>query len=449
MRTDVVVVGSGPIGAVVARRFAEAGKQVVLLEAGQPISSPPGSHVRNELRFQRDPDSYFAGIAGYFRYFDEGAPPEGLPGASTTAAAGGQGVLWTNNCPRPAAFELWPVMPVDEWDRYLGEAERYLDVHDDTFDDSVRQRCIVERLHGRLADDGRDIVGQPMAGRLVNASTIYYVAPHDILDGTSVPIRTARVICVRSGALTAPKRTQIAGVELADGEHIDADVVVVAAGAFDTPLLLYRSGLRSQGLGRYLTYHPVLVSQLVLDENLCRSDGYDIPARLQIPPTPTEPWNTMILRDTCPTPAQPPDLEVPTNRLVEIQSFCPVDIHPDNTMTIADDCSVRFHVPLRAADRRRMDAALADQHRLAAHLGRFRAGVEPQWMDLGFAHVMGTCRMGDVDDGNSVTDGFGLVWGTDNLYLATVGLIPTALAVNPTLTAAALAIRSADHALSQ
>lgn len=441
MRRGIVVVGSGPIGAVAARRFAEAGERVTLLEAGQPISSPPGSHVRNEARFQQDPDSYFAGIAGHFRYFDQTAPAAGLPGASTTNAVGGQGVLWTNNCPRPAAFELWPVMSDAEWDRYLGEAERYLDVHDDTFGDSVRQRCITERLRGPLLGDGRQIVGQPMAGRLLDASTTHYVASADILAGSGVAIRTAEVRRI------AVDGRCCAGVELADGHRIDADVVIVAAGAFDTPLLLHRSRLGSPALGRHLTYHPVLFSQLVLDESLCRADGYDIPPRLQIPPTTTAPWNTMILRDTCPAPARAADVEVASNRLVEIQSFCPVDNHSDNTMLIGDD-GVRFDVPLRTADRARMDAVVADQHRLAAALGRFRAGVEPQWMDLGFAHVMGTCRMG-VDDGTSVTDGAGRVWGTQGLYLATVGVIPTALAVNPTLTGAALAIRSVDHALRQ
>ncbi len=71
-------------------------------------------------------------------------------------------------------------------------------------------------------------------------------------------------------------------------------------------------------------------------------------------------------------------------------------------------------------------------------LGRFRSGLEPQWMALGFAHVMGTCRMGRSDDGTCVTDEFGRVWNTDNLYLATVGgVIPNSLAVNPTLAGGA------------
>jgi choline dehydrogenase-like flavoprotein len=441
-RRGIVVVGSGPIGAVVARRFWEAGQQVTLLEAGQPISSPPGSHVRNQSRFQHDPDSYFAGIAEYFRYFDETAPPAGLPGASTTAAVGGQGVLWTNNCPRPAPGELWPVMPGVEWDRYLSDAERYLDVHADTFDASVRQRRITERLQAPLAEDGREIVGQPMAGRLLGPGTIHYVATEDILVGVDVQVRGGEVTRIQTDGRV------VTGVEIAGGERVDAEVVVVAAGAIGTPLLLHRSGLGSAALGKHLSYHPVLFSQLVLDENLCREDGYDIPPRLQIPPTSAAPWNTMILRDTCPVPAAASDIEVAANRLVELQTFCPVDNHPDNTMLIGDG-GVRFNVQLRQADRARMKAIVTDQHWLATQLGRFRAGLAPQWMDLGFAHVMGTCRMGAVDDGTAVTDGSGEVWGTRGLYLAGAGVIPTALAVNPTLTAAALALRSVDHALQQ
>lgn len=43
-------------------------------------------------------------------------------------------------------------MPAAEWDRYLGEAERYLDVHDDTFAASVRQQRKAERLSSPLTD---------------------------------------------------------------------------------------------------------------------------------------------------------------------------------------------------------------------------------------------------------------------------------------------------------
>jgi C-glycoside oxidase len=49
-----------------------------------------------------------------------------------------------------------------------------------------------------------------------------------------------------------------------------------------------------------------------------------------------------------------------------------------------------------------------------------------------------------ADDGTGVADYNGQVWGFDNLRLATNGLIPTRMAVNPTLTGVALAARIAD-----
>ena len=58
------------------------------------------------------------------------------------------------------------------------------------------------------------------------------------------------------------------------------------------------------------------------------------------------------------------------------------------------------------------------------------------------AHPLGGCAMGD-DPATSVVDDRGEVWGYPGLYVVDGSMIPTALAVNPSLTIAALAERAA------
>ena len=58
-------------------------------------------------------------------------------------------------------------------------------------------------------------------------------------------------------------------------------------------------------------------------------------------------------------------------------------------------------------------------------------------------HLVGTCRL-DREGWQGVTDRLGKVHGFANLYLAGVGLIPAPVAVNPTLTAVALALSTCD-----
>jgi choline dehydrogenase-like flavoprotein len=58
-------------------------------------------------------------------------------------------------------------------------------------------------------------------------------------------------------------------------------------------------------------------------------------------------------------------------------------------------------------------------------------------------HYLGTTRMGTRDDGESVVDPGCRVWGFSNLYVGGTGLFPVATVTNPTLTACALAVRSA------
>lgn len=64
------------------------------------------------------------------------------------------------------------------------------------------------------------------------------------------------------------------------------------------------------------------------------------------------------------------------------------------------------------------------------------------------AHLMGGTAMGR-DAASSVTDAMGRVHGIDNLYIAGPGLFPTAGAVNPTFTVHALALRTSDHLIGE
>jgi glucose dehydrogenase len=66
----------------------------------------------------------------------------------------------------------------------------------------------------------------------------------------------------------------------------------------------------------------------------------------------------------------------------------------------------------------------------------------------GAGHIMGTYRMGDDPD-ISVVNSFQQSHDHKNLYLVGSGTFPTGATANPTLTLAALALRTADHLVNQ
>jgi glucose dehydrogenase len=66
----------------------------------------------------------------------------------------------------------------------------------------------------------------------------------------------------------------------------------------------------------------------------------------------------------------------------------------------------------------------------------------------GAGHVMGTCRMGSKKD-NSVVNSFQQSWDHDNLYLVGSSTFATGATANPTLTLAALSLRTADKILRE
>jgi choline dehydrogenase-like flavoprotein len=63
---------------------------------------------------------------------------------------------------------------------------------------------------------------------------------------------------------------------------------------------------------------------------------------------------------------------------------------------------------------------------------------------FGAGHLVGTHRMG-TDASNSVVNDMQRSWDHENLYLVGSGTFPTVATANPTLTLAALCLRTADH----
>jgi choline dehydrogenase-like flavoprotein len=64
------------------------------------------------------------------------------------------------------------------------------------------------------------------------------------------------------------------------------------------------------------------------------------------------------------------------------------------------------------------------------------------------SHQCGTARMG-IDPNTSVVDMYGRSHDLENLFIVDASILPTSAAVNPALTIAALALRTADHIISR
>ena len=119
---------------------------------------------------------------------------------------------------------------------------------------------------------------------------------------------------------------------------------------------------------------------------------------------------------------------------------------PNNRVTLSSQRDAAG-MPL-AHSHHDIDGAVAQrwQQRIGDGEAIFRAaGATETWHGPRVAmHIMGGTVMG-TDERHSVTDAFGRVHDTDNLYVAGPSLFPSTGAVNPTFTLTALAERLADH----
>jgi choline dehydrogenase-like flavoprotein len=256
---DVVIVGSGAGGAVVAKVLAEAGLDVVVLEEGRRHTA---AEFRNRSTFDRFRELYRDSGASVAL----GLPPVVMP---VGRGVGGTTLVNSGTCFRTPDKVLrhwqseWGV-PTGQFPALLDAVESMLQV--------ARQPLDVLGRNGFLALAGAQQLGweafplqrnapgcagscQCAVGCPRNAKNgVHLNALPDACAAGARIVTQARV----SRVITTRGRAEGVLVRRPEGTSfvLRASLVVIAAGATETPPLLRRSGLDHPGLGRGMAVHP-------------------------------------------------------------------------------------------------------------------------------------------------------------------------------------------------
>ena len=475
---DVVIVGSGAGGAAAATVLAEAGLDVIVLEAGQ-------SYDRDS--YPRDP---LDAIASLYRdgglTIAEGRPPIPVPVAKTV---GGTTVINSGTCFRAPEEVLahWRERYGIGWAGDLApdfaEAEEFLRV----------TPLDPERMgrNGQLAMEGAAAIGAsggPIsrnAGNCVQCSSCPYgcridakramhvsYLPRAVAAGARLRAGVeARRVLVENGraagvrCLAMPPKGQNGGLRPYTVRARKA--TIAAGGALGTPELLLRSGLGGKQVGRNLHIHPACWVGARYEEEVRGWDGV-------MQSYYVDEWESQrVLLEATFTPLpfggawllgsgrehQESMLQFGNVASIGVQ----LGDESSGRVGTARDGSVRASYGLTNDDARRLSfgiARAAEIHFAAGatevypNIGRapvlrpddvadFEAtAFKPSELRLEAFHPMGTARIA-ADPREGVCGPDGSVNGVADLYVADASLFPTAVWVNPMMTIIAFAKRVA------
>lgn len=494
MKYDVIIVGGGTAGCVLARRLSEdPSRSVLLLEAG------PDYPTREEtpadiLSAALPPMSHDWGYVGA----DGGteARPVFLPRGKIIGGSSATNYAFAMRT-RPADHDEWAALGLEGWG-FDDVLPIYREMESDEGGD--------DRWHGRdglfrLARPGWDEVsstarafaeacrskGIPVVDD-VSAPTApgFGIVPRNAIDGVREslamtylnPVRDRGNLEVRGGALVDRvllDGDRATGVVLDSGETLEAEHVVLSAGAFNSPAILMRSGIGPaadleelgievrhplEGVGRNLMEHPVfwnIYAAKPSDEQpetifqACLSyrvdpdeEDYD----LHLIPSSIMPASDI------PPQYVPPTEEHPTgfDFVVFVSNMRPVSRGRVRLASPAPDAAPVIELNLYGDPRDaeivaagvRLARRLVQDPALSEFIVEERApGNSVPDEDLAAAvqravthynHPSGTCRMGDPGDPRTVVDVEGRVVGVDGLSVIDASIIPVLprVPINPT-----------------
>jgi choline dehydrogenase len=486
---DVVVIGAGSSGSVIAARASEnPSLSVCLVEAGPDyaslaetpwdlVNSHENSLVDHDWKFQYTPATTSRSTP-----FPRGRVTGGSSAVNTTIALRGM----------PEDYDHWAALGNDEWswDGVLPafrRLERDLDFgdrpyHGDAGPISIRRYGIDELTTPQAAFlEAADQLGYPACPD-ANDPDSWGAGPHPMNKlnrvrvstaiGYLAPARVRPNLTVRANAPVARLAVgggRVRGVELTDGEVVEGRVVVLCAGAISSPLVLLRSGLGPrqeleqhgidviadvEGVGRNLADHPA--TAVVCEVRDAAVIDFDSPIV------------QTILRYTAPGSEHRNDLQIEMFSYVRRGPERPVAF---SIAAVLEWAKARGTVRLSSADpaappvvESNLCGDADDVDRLAqclldtitfAHTKPIADLVErisfprlpvdfdnarelaQRFCGSGF-HPCGTVRMGPADDPMAVVDQFGRCRAVDSLVVADASIMPTVPRANTNLTAIAI-----------
>jgi choline dehydrogenase-like flavoprotein len=485
---DVVIVGSGAGGAVVAAELAAQGKDVIVLEKGG---------YRNEADFtHQEGDAletmYDAG--GLLSTRDLGLVV--LQGATL---GGGTVINYTTSFPTPEPVRReWardhnlPHFESAEFTRSLDAVAQRIGVNTDHAKPSGRDRVLIRGLeqlgwhHGLLPRDVRGCTQDDSCGycgfgcrRGAKQSTLVTYLQDAASRGTRIVVNCdARRIVLENGkAVGVDARVDHYAV------RVKAAAVVVAGGSIHSPALLLRSGVRLPALGRHLALHPATAVLADMDDEVRPWTGtvqahysdqfadLDEGYGFKFETAPIHP-SLQALAAPWESAAQHRDrmARLPRTALVGIL----LRDRFGGRVSVDRDGAAVVDYRLSRYDRAHLRRAIAGAAEVLEAAGareiwlplsraityrpgrRGRTGgAREEWLRrvdaagwganellLVTFHQMASCRMG-TNARTSVVDAEHRVWGIRGLYVADASVFPTASGANPMLTVMGIAHRAA------
>ncbi len=494
LEADVVVVGSGAGGAVVATLLAEAGHRVVVLEEGPYVPLAEYRHMRPSQHLRkvwRDGGMSVAIGVG------------NTPTINVTMGRciGGSSMLTGGVCFRT------PDRILDMWVKQrglIGLGPKEMEPHFEEVERATHVEQVPVHLRSRstvLYDQGAQKLGyalKPMRrntkgcrgcsrcnfgcpeGAKMSVDLSYL--PRAMAAGAQIwsdcrverlLIDNGRAVGVRGRLLNGKGR--IWRRDEGDAFEVRAPRVVIAAGSYHTPLLLLRSGVgkRSGQVGRNMTLHPGFRMFARFDEEVrgwqgalqsTYSDHFEdrgiTLVSLFVPPgvmaATMHGFGPKLVRGA----QRIPNMCV-SGGMIHDEAGGIVRRGPGREPIVTYRMAERDRATIPFLIRTMADAFLAAGAKEVfppivgqpgldadafAKLDLSR--VPSHRLECSSQHPLGSCRMAASPDAG-VVDTWGRVYGVDGLYLADGSVVPSSLGVNPQVTIMAMATRVASHLREQ